>query len=229
MILAYQWVTFKAKVRENQNAAEQINACFCPSVTPNQNEWNTNASYWPKYLYVETTRKDLLILINSPHLNNFYFFNSNIYKHQEDFAVCLMAHNIKIKKKKKSMHVTHNSGAPFTFKAVWKKHKKHSLHHQRPFGLWEGSKTFPCKFVHTIFTECLLCTDHHLSTGDEKEMEHGVYLHQTLGVVLPAPASTLDQGEWASTHLPFLYEPGPKNGFGFLNQLKRNQEKNVIT
>lgn len=60
-------------------------------------------------------------------------------------------------------------------------------------------------------------------------MEHGVYLHQTLGVILPAPASTLDQGEWALTHLPFLYEPGPKNGFDFLNQLKRNQEKNLIT
>lgn len=65
--------------------------------------------------------------------------------------------------------------------------------------------------------------------GDKKEMEHGVYLHQTLGVILPAPASTLDQGEWALTHLPFLYEPGPKNGFDFLNQLKRNQEKNLIT
>lgn len=60
-------------------------------------------------------------------------------------------------------------------------------------------------------------------------MEHGVYLHQTLGVILPAPASTLDQGEWALTHLPFLYEPGCKNGFDFLNQLKRNQEKNLIT
>lgn len=60
-------------------------------------------------------------------------------------------------------------------------------------------------------------------------MEQGIYIHQTLGVILPAPASTLDQGEWVSNHLPFLYERGPKNGFDFLNQLKRNQEENVIT
>ena len=50
------------------------------------------------------------------------------------------------------MHVTHNSGAPFTFKAVRKKHKKHSLHHQHPFDLWEGSKTFPVN----LFTPYLL-------------------------------------------------------------------------
>lgn len=87
-------------MRENQNVAEQINACFCRNFLPNQNEQNTNASYWPKYLYVKTTRKDLLILNNSPHLTNFYFFNSNTYKHQEDFAICLMAHSINVKKKK---------------------------------------------------------------------------------------------------------------------------------
>ena len=93
-------------MRENQNVAEQINACFCPNFPPNQNEQNTNASYWPKYLYVKTTRKDLLILNNSPCLTNFYFFNSNTYKHQEDIAICLMAHSINVKKKKKSTHVT---------------------------------------------------------------------------------------------------------------------------
>ena len=35
-------------------------------------------------------------------------------------------------------------------------------------------------------------------------MEQGIYIHQTLGVILPAPASILDQGEWVSNHLPFL-------------------------
>ena len=146
-------------------------------------------------MYVKTTRKDLLILNNSPRLTNFYFFNSNTYKHQEDFAICLMAHSINVKKKKK-IHACNIILEYLLHSRQCGRDTKNTAYIISALLICDReARLLPVNLFTPMSTECLLCTDHHLSTGDIKKMEQGIYIHQTLGVILPAPASTLDQGE----------------------------------